>query len=140
MENETTIKVRYKETDQMGVVYYGNYFTWFEVGRNEFFRELNLECGGLEKGGVFLPVIETGCKYVNSAKFDDEITIKTELVKLKGVRFRLNYTLYRKADDTLIAEGFTEHAFVDENLKPINIRRKCNKAWNTLQDTLRKEE
>lgn len=140
MENETTIRVRYKETDQMGVVYYGNYFTWFEVGRNEFFRKLDLECGGLEKDGVLLPVIEAGCKYANSAKFDDEITIKTELVKLKGVRFRLNYTLYREVDNTLIAEGFTEHAFIDENFKPINMRKKYNKVWNALQNTLEKGE
>lgn len=67
MAKETTIRVRYEETDQMGVVYYGNYFTWFEVGRNEFFRELGMACDDLEEEQVLLPVIETGCKYINSA-------------------------------------------------------------------------
>jgi len=136
MENKTVIRVRYKETDQMGVVYYGNYFTWFEVGRNEFFRNLNLECGELERKDVFLPVIETGCKYINSAKFDDEVLIKTELVELRGVRFRLNYTIYRVSDNTLIAEGFTRHAFVDRELKPINFKRRYPEAWSTLENLL----
>ena len=136
MESKTIIRVRYKETDQMGVVYYGNYFTWFEVGRNELFRDLKLECDELERKDVFLPVIETGCEYINSAKFDDEILIKTQLVELKGVRFRLNYTIYRARDNTLIARGFTRHAFVDRELKPINFRRRYKEAWRTLESLL----
>ncbi len=130
------IKVRYKETDQMGVVYYGNYFTWFEIGRNEFFRKLNCPCGELEEKGVFLPVIETRCKYIEPAKFDEEIAIQTKLVELKGVRMELRYEIYRVSDKTLLAEGFTCHAFVDETMKPINFRRKFRSLWDKLQEVV----
>lgn len=140
MIQETTIRARYKETDQMGVVYYGNYFTWFEVGRNEFFRELGLACGELEDEGVLLPVIETGCKYINSAKFDDEVIIKTKLTKLKGIRLELRYEIYRKSNNELLVEGFTKHAFVDKELKPVRFRRKFKKEWSILQNSLEKGE
>ncbi|MCR2043977.1 acyl-CoA thioesterase [Anaerosalibacter massiliensis] len=140
MIQETTIRARYKETDQMGVVYYGNYFTWFEVGRNEFFRELGLACSELENEEVLLPVIETGCKYINSAKFDDEVIIKTKLTKLKGVRLELRYEIYRKSNNELLVEGFTKHAFVDKELKPVRFRRKFKKEWSILQNSLEKGE
>ncbi len=133
MGNITTVRVRYKETDQMGVVYYGNYFTWFEVGRNEFFRKLKSSCEELEVGNILLPVIKTGCEYLVPAKFDDEICIDTQLVKLKGVRMELRYKIYREKDNTLLAKGFTEHVFVDKNLKPINFRKKHKDIWNELQ-------
>lgn len=140
MNCTTTIRVRYKETDQMGVVYYGNYFTWFEVGRNEFFRKLNLTCGELEEKGVLLPVIETGCRYISPAEFDEEVLIDTELTKLKGVRMELSYNIYRKKDNTLLAEGFTRHAFVDKNLKPINFRRRFKDVWKELKQIVKKGE
>lgn len=140
MEHETTIRVRYKETDQMGVVYYGNYFTWFEVGRNEFFRKLGFPCGELEERGVLLPVIETGCKYIDSAKFDDEVIIKTKLSELKGVRLKLDYKIFRKIGNTLLVEGFTKHAFVDKEMKPINFRRRFKDEWRVLEDLLGKGE
>ena len=133
MKNIATVRVRYKETDQMGVVYYGNYFTWFEVGRNEFFRRIKLNCKELEIGNIFLPVIKTGCEYFVPAKFDDVISIETKLVKLKGVRMELRYKIYREVDNTLLAKGFTQHAFVDKNLKPINFRKKYKNIWNELQ-------
>lgn len=140
MAKETTIRVRYEETDQMGVVYYGNYFTWFEVGRNEFFRELGMACDDLEEEQVLLPVIETGCKYINSAKFDDEVIIKTKLTKLKGVRLKLNYEIYRKSNNELLVEGFTKHAFVNKDLKPIRFKKKFKEEWNVLKDSLEKGE
>lgn len=133
MKNIATVRVRYKETDQMGVVYYGNYFTWFEVGRNEFFRRFKLNCKELEMENIFLPVIKTGCEYFVPAKFDDVISIETKLVKLKGVRMELRYKIYREVDNTLLAKGFTQHAFVDKNLKPINFRKKYKNIWNELQ-------
>lgn len=133
MEVCTTIRVRYKETDQMGVVYHGNYFTWFDIGRTEFFREFNMEYGNLEKVGVLLPVIEANCKYIIPAKYDDEIIINTKLVKLKGVRLEFEYTLVRKRDNALIATGNTVHAFVDRNLKPINFRKKYREIWGLLE-------
>ena len=135
---ETTIKVRYKETDQMGVVYYGNYYTWFEVGRDEFLRSLGITCKELENKNVLLPVIESGCKYLGSAKYDDEILIKTKLTELKGVRLKFQYEICRKEDNALLATGFTKHAFVDKELKPINFRSKFRKVWRMLEECIEK--
>ena len=83
MGNTTSIRVRYQETDQMGVVYHGNYFTWFDIGRTEFFRNMGMVYTRLEEEGILLPVIEAQCRYIKPAKYDDEIIINTKLVKLK---------------------------------------------------------
>ena len=140
VKNCTNIRVRYKETDQMGVVYYGNYFTWFEVGRNEFFRDMGYTCEYLETQGIFLPVIETGCKYIYSAKFDDEIIIETKIEKMEGVRLRLKYNIIRKRDNLLLAEGFTEHAFVNKEMKPVNFRKKFKEIWDILKKAENEEK
>jgi acyl-CoA thioester hydrolase len=132
----TSIRVRYEETDQMGVVYHGNYFTWFDIGRTEFFRKLNIVYGQLEEEGILLPVIEANCEYIKPAKYDDEIIICTKLVKLKGVRLEFGYTLYRKEDNTLIAKGRTIHAFVDKNLKPINFKKRYREIWDLLGEAI----
>jgi len=136
MEVETSIRVRYKETDQMGVVYHGNYFTWFDIGRTEFFRKLNMDYGKLEENGVLLPVVEANCRYITPARYDDEIIINTKLVKLKGVRLEFEYSLLRKKDNELIARGNTIHAFVDRDLKPINFRKKYREIWALLESNI----
>lgn len=136
MEHTTSIKVRYKETDQMGVVYHGNYFTWFDIGRTEFLKRLGLVYSELEEKGILLPVIEANCKYIKPAKYDDEIIISTKLTKLKGVRIKFQYTLYRKEDNVLIAEGYTSHAFVNKDLIPINFKKKYNEAWKLLEQQM----
>lgn len=136
MENITSIKVRYKETDQMGVVYHGNYFTWFDIGRTEFFRNMGMVYTELEDDGVLLPVIEANCKYIKPAKYDDEIIIITKLSSLKGVRLKFQYTLYRKEDNILIGEGYTIHAFVGKELRPINFKKKYREVWELLESQI----
>lgn len=133
MVNETVIRVRYAETDQMGIVYHSNYFVWFEIGRTEFFRSFNLDYKGLEDEDVLLPVIDVGCNYIVPAKYDDEIIIRTKLSSIKGVKIEFGYEIYRKRDDVLLAKGFTKHAFVDKNLKPINFRKKFKVLWEELK-------
>ncbi len=120
----------------MGVVYHGNYFTWFDIGRTEFFRGLNMLYGQLEETGILLPVIEANCQYIKPAKYDDEIIISTKLVKLKGVRLEFEYTLRKKKDNSLIAKGRTIHAFVDKDLKPINFKKKYRQIWDLLGETI----
>lgn len=138
MINETVIRVRYAETDQMGVVYHANYFIWFEIGRTAFFRSLNMNYGKLEDEDVLLPVIDVGCKYIVPAKYDDEIIIRTKLVKLKGVRLTYNYEIIRKEDGEILATGHTTHAFVDKNLKPVNFKKNFKDVWNVLKGTIDK--
>ncbi|HHU69273.1 MAG TPA: acyl-CoA thioesterase [Thermoanaerobacterales bacterium] len=132
MINDTIIRVRYKETDQMGIVYYANYLVWFEVARNEYFRKLGYTCRELELDGIFLPVIETHCKYKSPAVYDDEVLIKTWVGEFTGVRIVLYYEIYRKGEEKLLAEGYTAHAFVDSNGKPISIKKKNPDIWEAI--------
>ena len=136
MISETTIRVRYAETDQMGIVYHANYFTWFEIARTEFLRSFSIDYRELEAQNVLLPVIDVGCKYITSAKYDDEVIIKTKLTRIKGVRLEFKYQVYRKIDNVLLAEGYTKHAFVDKQLKPVNFRRKFNELWDELNESV----
>lgn len=132
MENTTTIRVRYKETDQMGIVYNGNYFTWFEIGRTEFLRDIGMTYVDFEDKGILIAVVEANCKYIKPAKYDEEVVIKTKLVKLTGVRTEFEYSLFRKEDDELLAKGYTIHAFVDKDIKPINLKKKHKDVWELL--------
>lgn len=113
----TTIRVRYAETDQMGLVYNAHYLTWFEVARTEFLRSLGLTYRETERRGFFLPLREAGVKYLKPAHYDDVLTIRTRLGARPGARIRLEYTVNR--DTTIVATGFTEHPVTDTNLKPI---------------------
>jgi acyl-CoA thioester hydrolase len=137
---DETIRVRYQETDQMGVVYYGNYYSWFEVGRTAFFRSLGYTYAKLEEEGIVMPVIQSGCTYKHAAKYDDEIIIRTRIKHLKGVRLEFNFEIIRKEDDLLLATGKTIHAFVDKNLKPVNFKKINPKIWNLLNDHVDREE
>ncbi len=115
----TTVRVRYSETDQMGVVYYSQYLEYFEVGRNEFFRAVELPYTSLEERGIILPVVECCCQYLNPARYDDLLTIETFLTELKGASLIMQYQIRREADDAIIVAGFTRHGMVAPNGRPI---------------------
>lgn len=126
------IRVRYQETDQMGVVYHGNYFTWFEIGRTAFLREMGYSYKDLEKENIMLPVVEAKCNYKEPAKYDDEIIIEAKVKELKGIRITFEYSIIRKADERLLATGTTTHAFVDTNLKPVNFKKTHGTMYEAL--------
>jgi len=134
--NDAIIRVRYGETDQMGVVYHGNYYTWFEVGRSEFFNSLGYTYKKLEEEGVILPVTESYCEYIKPAKYFDEVIIRTNIDSLKGVRITFNYEVIRKEDELLLAKGKTTHAFVNKELKPVKMKKVNQKVWDILQQCL----
>jgi acyl-CoA thioester hydrolase len=121
---EVELRVRYKETDQMGVVHHSNYYTWFEVARTEFMRNTGLDYRRMEENGVMLPLLETHCTYLCGAKYDDLIRIRTWMSKFAGVRLTMEYEVIRDKDGVLLASGSTVHAFTDTNLRPLNIKRK----------------
>lgn len=115
------LRVIYGDTDQMGVVYYANYFRYFEFSRSEFFRA----CGGsyveLEKSGFGLPVVEAHCQYKRPARYEDVLTIEVALAQLKRASLRFEYRMARQRDQTLIAVGHTVHACVDAAGKPTGL-------------------
>jgi acyl-CoA thioester hydrolase len=124
MTSRTDIRVRYADTDQMGVVYYSKYLEYFEVGRTELFREIALPYSMLEKEGVFFPVVECECAYKRPARYDDVLTIVSSVNEVGRASWRVDYEIYRKEDSALIASGFTRHASVNSNGKPISLPEK----------------
>ena len=117
--NETTIRVRYAETDQMGVVYYANFFIWFEIGRVEFLRQVGFDYRDMEReDGCFIAVVDARCRYKSPARYDEEIIIRTRLRSMRGKLVHFGYEVLRSADSTLLAEGETTHIVTDANMKP----------------------
>lgn len=111
-KNETKIRVRYGETDQMGVVYHANYATYFEVGRTEWLRQYGITYKSMEDSGIMLPVISLSIDYKNSAKYDDLLTVKTSIKKLPTVRIEFDYELINESGQ-LLATGNTVLVFMD---------------------------
>jgi len=110
--NETEIRVRYGETDQMGVVYHANYAVYFEVGRTEWLREFGLSYNAMEKEGIMLPVISLSINYKNSARYDDVLKVKTQLKKMPTASIEFDYELINDKGQ-LLATGNTVLAFID---------------------------
>ena len=117
----TRVRVRYAETDRMGVVYYANYLVWFEVGRTEWLRTTGWSYREMEHDGISLPVIEVQCEYLQPARYDDEIEIRTRATILTAVRIRFDYEVVRAADDTVTAAGHTVHAALDPTGRPCRL-------------------
>ncbi|MEE8385342.1 MAG: thioesterase family protein [Dehalococcoidia bacterium] len=112
------VRVRYQETDRMGVVYHANFLVWFEVGRIEFLRALGNSYREMEEEGVYFPVLEVSCKYRQPARFDDRLQVRTRAERIRWARLRFHYEVLRVADGTLLAEGSTTHAATDANGSP----------------------
>ncbi len=112
------VRVRYAETDQMGVVYYANYLVWFEVGRTDLLRASGWNYREMETEGYSLPVIEAHCAYRESAKYDDEIEVRTTGEMLSPVRVQFSYEVVRVADAATLATGTTVHATLDSAGRP----------------------
>ena len=125
----STIRVRYAETDKMGVVYYANYFVWFEVGRADLLRSLGWTYREMEQGGVSLPVIEARCQYHRAARYDDELDVRTEGRLLSPVRMEFVYEVRRKDDGLIAASGHTVHAALDEAGRPCRLPAKIREAF-----------
>lgn len=116
--NETRLRVRYAETDQMGVVYHSNHFVWFEVGRVELLRQLGFSYRDMEtKDGRFIAVAEAKCRYRAPAHYDEEILVRTRLLNVRESVVHFGYELRRAEDAALIAEGETTHIVTDANMK-----------------------
>ena len=120
--SRATTRVRYPETDRMGVAHHTHYFVWFELGRTELMREAGCSYGELEDGeGVFFPVIEAGAAFKASARYDDVLEIETRLTAAEGVRVRFDYEVRRSDGQQLLATGHTIHASCGPDGRPIRL-------------------
>lgn len=113
------IRVRYQETDKFGIVYYANYYVWFEIARTEFFRSMGFPYTELEKKGVYIVVANSSCQYKQPAYYDDQITVRSRVSSLKNTSFTFEYEVMRGND--LLAIGKTVQVVVSKDRKPIKI-------------------
>lgn len=116
LSDETIIRVRYGETDKMGVVYYGTYALYYEVGRTDLMRKYGITYKNLEEQGIQLPVLSMDCEYLRSAFYDDEIIVRTFVKELPLARMKFYYELYNK-ENQLINKATTTLIFYDSELK-----------------------
>jgi acyl-CoA thioester hydrolase len=125
----STLRVRYAETDKMGVVYYANYLVWFEVARADLLRSLGWTYREMEHAGLSLPVIEAHCEYHRSARYDDEIEVRTEGRMLSPVRMEFQYKVFRRDDQVLTASGRTVHAALDPAGRPCRLPQRIREVF-----------
>lgn len=133
--HEHRLRVRYEETDQMGVVYYANYLVYFEVGRTEYMRARGMPYSQMERDGHFLTITETGCRHVGPLRYDDEAIIETWVSELRKNRLTFRYRVSRPEGDTrvLAAEGFTTLSCLDREGKPRRIPPRVRSLVDVMQ-------
>jgi len=113
MISRTSYRVLYGDTDKMGVAYYANYLRWFEKGRGELLRELGMPYAAIELRDIHFPVVEVSCRYLRSARYDNLLTIETQLQSLTRATLSFQYRILCEADRLLLATGSTKHACVN---------------------------
>jgi acyl-CoA thioester hydrolase len=124
--SESRIRVRYAETDQMGVVYYANYLVWMEVGRVDLCRACGFEYRDMEReDGILLAVAEANCRYVSAARFDDEVTVRTSIGTAHRRAVTFQYQMH--ASGRKVAEGYTKHLILNRDFQRTQLPQKY---WN----------
>jgi acyl-CoA thioester hydrolase len=119
--HKTEIRVRYQETDNMGVVYYANYFAWFEVARTEYFRSEGISYRNIEEKGMYMMVAEASCRYKAPARYDDIVRIETWIPRVKNSSLDFAHKVY--VGNKLIATGESVHVFTNKAGRPVRMPR-----------------
>jgi acyl-CoA thioester hydrolase len=120
-KHRTRLRVRYAETDQMGVVYHANYLVWMEVGRVELVRARGHNYKDLEAGGFFLSVVEASCRYLSPARYDQDIEVITEMAESNPRFVRFRYEIRSLDPDQLLATGSTRHVWLNRQWRPTRL-------------------
>lgn len=129
--HDATVRVRYAETDQMGVVYHANYLVWFEIGRVELFRALGIEYRRMElEDDCHIVVAEAHCRYRHPARYDDVLRVRTRIAETKNRVVRFSYELFREDDHQLLATGETTHVICGKNGKPKMLPEKYRSVFS----------
>lgn len=131
---ETKLRVRYAETDKMGVVYHSNFVIWFEVGRVELLRQLGFQYSDMEaEDNCHIPVVDLRVRYKAPALYDDEIVIRTQIKNVRSSLLHFSYEVFRESDRTLVATGETMHIIVNNKLERTPLPEKYMQAFNGLK-------
>ena len=128
--------VNYYETDRMRIVHHSNYIRYFEEARLLMLQELVMDYAQMEKMGIIIPVTFAECQYLLPLRFGDEIIIDTYMTKYDGIKMEVDYRIYRKDSDVLCTTGRTGHCFLDEDLKPIRMKRKFPELYGKLKNLI----
>jgi len=127
------LRVRYAETDKMGVVYHSNFFIWMEIGRVELMRELGFDYKQMEiEDDCHLPVVDARCRYKSPAYYDEEIVVRTELRNLRGSLMHFGYEIMRSSDGAILAEGETTHIVVNAEMEKRQLPDRYRAAFQAL--------
>lgn len=133
--NETRLRVRYAETDQMGVVYHSNHFIWFEIGRVELLRQLGFSYREMEReDGLYIAVAEARCRYRAPVRYDDEILVRTTLRNVRASVIHFGYELLHAESGALLAEGETTHIVTDANMKVAELSPKYSNVFRAAME------
>ena len=131
---ETKLRVRYAETDKMGVVYHSNFVIWFEVGRVELLRQLGFQYSEMEtEDNCHIPVVDLRVRYKSPAQYDDEIVVRTQIKNVRSSLLHFSYEVFRETDRTLLATGETMHIIVNNKLERTALPEKYMQAFNGLK-------
>lgn len=133
----TNIRVRYAETDAMGIVHHANYYLYFEVAREDLIKEIGISYKEIEEMGIMMPLVETECKYIEAAKYDNELIIQAKIIELTAVKVRIEYNVIKKENNKVIAKGSTLQTFVNRSdFKIVNMKRFNNDLWKKLSESI----
>lgn len=130
----TRIKVRYAETDQMGVVHHASFYPWYEVARTDFLEDVVASYKEIEEMGLMLPVVNSHCEHKKPAKYGDEVCITSTLKEINRVKMVVAYEIH--VFDELIATGYTTHAFVGKDFKVVNLKKQFPKIYDRLKSCI----
>ena len=129
----TKIKVRYAETDAMAIVHHANYYIYFEVAREDLIREFGISYKEIEDLGIMMPLVETQCRYMDAAKYDDDLIVEASIGEITPIKINIKYIVRREKDNKILARGSTLQTFVDsKTFKIINLKNSNADVWNKI--------
>lgn len=138
MYSETTVEVRYAETDKMGIVHHSVYPIWYELARTKLIKEIGISYSDLEKMGAMTPLVELSCKYMHPADYEDILTVRVWVSKLTPARIVFDYEVYKEGLEKPINTGSTTHAWVGKNMHPINFKKEFPELYQKIEDFSKK--
>ena len=133
MISKSIVNVRYAETDQMGIVHHSVYAIWYELARTDLSKKAGFPYSKMEEIGIMMPLVELNSKYISPAYYDDELIVTATVSKLTPARIVFSYEVHRKDQEKPISTGYTVHALVNKEMKPINTKKLFPEIYAALE-------
>lgn len=133
MISKSMVNVRYAETDKMGIVHHSVYPIWYELARTDLSKLAGFSYAKMEEVGIMTPLVELNCKYYSPAYYDDDLIVTATVSKLSPVKVVFSYEVYKEGSDKPINTGYTVHALVNKDMKPINVKKLYPEIYSILE-------